>query len=170
MKYTILIAFCLLVCTNTFAQNMNKQVLDEKSQTQILIGYCDRAGLMTGDFGNAYNTEWNSYVPNNDVLNNLKYKLDDLSFTVVLGTWCSDSKEQVPRFIRLLDCLKYDVGRVTFIAVDRTKTAGIIPTADLKVEKVPTIIVKNNGKELGRIVETPAETLEKDLLNIISKK
>jgi hypothetical protein len=170
MKYTFVFAFCLLAITSTFAQDLNQKVMDDQSKKEILIGYCDRSGLMVGDFGNSYNIEWNTYIPDNDALNGLKYKLDDMKFTVILGTWCSDSKTQVPRFIRLLDCLKYDVEKVTFIAVDRTKTAGTVPTADFKIEKVPTIIVSMNGKELGRIVETPAVSLEKDLLNIIEKK
>jgi hypothetical protein len=170
MKYFVIITFCLFAFTKGIAQDMNKKVLDEKSNTQILIGNCDRGGLMGGDFGNSYNLEWNTYVPNNEAVNSLKYHLEDIGFTIVLGTWCSDSKTQVPRFIRLLDVLKYDVEQVKFIAVDRSKTAPGIPMADLKIEKVPTIIVKRDNKEIGRITETPAETLEIDLVNIINMK
>jgi len=39
----------------------------------------------------------------------------------------------------------------------------------LKIEKVPTIIISDYTKELGRIIETPTKTIESDLLNILQK-
>jgi hypothetical protein len=149
------------------SQEFNSMIFDEKSETEILYGYCDRSGLMSGEFGNHYSPEWKEYMPDNDVLNNLKYTLDDMNFILVLGAWCGDSKEQVPRFVKLLDCLKYDVQRVLFIAVDRNKSAGGIAVGAYNIERVPTIIVVKNDVEIGRITETPEETLEKDLLKII---
>lgn len=168
-KYLLLVATVIVMSLNCIAQDLNKTVFDEKSQANILIGYCDRSGLMTGDFGLSFTEEHTAYRPNDSVLNALKYKLDDISFTIVLGAWCGDSKEQVPRFIKLLDCLKYDLSKAAFIAVDRAKTAGNIPLAELKIEKVPTFIVIKSGAEIGRITETPEASLEKDLLKIISQ-
>jgi len=49
----------------------------------------------------------------------------------------------------------------------------VVPGMDisaLKIERVPTFIVYDGIKELGRIIETPAETLEEDLLMILSAK
>ena len=39
---------------------------------------------------------------------------------------------------------------------------------DLDIELVPTFIFYRNGEELGRIVETPEDTLEKDLAEIVN--
>ena len=169
MKHTLMIVLSLFLGSSLFAQELNQKVMDEKSQKEILIGYCDRTGLMSGDFGMSYTEEHSLYRPDNDVLNALKYKLDDVLFVIVLGTWCGDSKEQVPRFVKLLDCLKYDLSGVTFIGVDRSKTAGSVPTGEYGIEKVPTFIVLRKGSEIGRIIEPPAVSLEKDLLEIISK-
>jgi len=36
-----------------------------------------------------------------------------------------------------------------------------------KIEKIPTFIFIMNGKEIGRIIESPNESLEKDMLKII---
>ena len=41
-------------------------------------------------------------------------------------------------------------------------------TEGLKIELVPTIIFYKDGYEIGRIVETLTESLEKDLLKILS--
>ena len=40
----------------------------------------------------------------------------------------------------------------------------------LRIELVPTIIFYKDGSEIGRIVETPVESMEKDLLKIIEKQ
>jgi hypothetical protein len=170
MKYLVLSMFVLVVAMNTQAQTINQKVMDEKSQKEILIGECTEAGLQLGEFGLLYTGEFNAYRPNNDAMNSLKYKFDDITFTIVLGTWCDDTKEQLGRFTKLLYALKYDINRCTFIAVDRTKTAGTYPMANLLIEKVPTFIVNRNGVEIGRSTETPVTTLEEDLLLIITKK
>ncbi|MGD8307725.1 MAG: hypothetical protein PVF17_13790 [Ignavibacteria bacterium] len=39
---------------------------------------------------------------------------------------------------------------------------------DLQIDFVPTIIFNKNGKESGRIIEMPYNTLEKDILEILS--
>ena len=38
----------------------------------------------------------------------------------------------------------------------------------MEIELVPTFILDYNGEEIGRIIESPEESLEKDLLRIIS--
>ena len=40
----------------------------------------------------------------------------------------------------------------------------------LNIKRVPTIIFLKDGKEVNRIVESPLETLEKDMAQIILKK
>jgi len=40
-------------------------------------------------------------------------------------------------------------------------------TDNLDILKVPTIIFYLKGKEIGRIVETPVKSLEKDMARII---
>jgi hypothetical protein len=169
MKYFMLSVVAILLAINTQAQNFNQTVMDEKSQSQILIGECNIGGLQFGEFGQQYNQELANYKPDNDILNSLKYRFAEITFTIVLGTWCGDSKEQVGRFMKLLYALKYDVNRCTYIAVDRDKKAGSYDVSTLNIEKVPTFIVYRNGVEIGRIIETPTTSLEGDLLKIINK-
>jgi hypothetical protein len=167
MRILLITALALFTFANVKAQEMNKTVLDEKSGTQILVGFCDRVGLESSEMGGAMQEARFTFKPDNASMEALKYKLDSITFTVVLGTWCGDTKEWVPRFVKFLDCVKYDVGLVTFIAVDRKKEAGEVPTKDLKIDKVPTFIVYKANKEIGRIVETPEMSVEQDLVKII---
>jgi thiol-disulfide isomerase/thioredoxin len=90
-------------------------------------------------------------------------------FVVVLGTWCSDSKREVPRFLKIADLAAIPPGRVTFYGVDRTKQSADGVTEKYHIERVPTFIVLKDGKEVGRIVEAPANTLEEDMLVILAE-
>ena len=38
---------------------------------------------------------------------------------------------------------------------------------DLNIELVPTFIIYKKGEEIGRIVETPYDTLEEDIWKIV---
>jgi len=87
-----------------------------------------------------------------------------------MGTWCSDSRREVPRFYKILDSLNFPSAKVKLIMVDRKKEAAEVNIASLNIELVPTMIIYNDGLEIGRIVETPKETLEKDLAAILTKK
>jgi hypothetical protein len=95
--------------------------------------------------------------------------LKGITVTIVMGTWCSDSKEQVPRFMRLFDDLEHSFATPAFICVDRDKKAGDVSLEGMDIIKVPTFIVYYQGMEIGRIVETPKTTMDQDFLDILKK-
>ena len=90
-----------------------------------------------------------------------------------LGTWCGDSKKEIPRFYKVLETTKFPENQLQVIAVNRTKDAyKQSPNHEekgLNIHRVPTFIFYKNGKEVNRIVEHPKETLERDMLNIVTK-
>ncbi len=166
----VIVIFCFLfgLLGGISAQEKNQRVFDEKSQTDILIGNCDREGLMGCEFANSYNEEYPAYNPNGDVLIALKEKIKGIKCVIILGTWCGDSKEQVPRFLKIIDMLGIPFEEMKIISVDRNKEAPEMNIKEqYKIEKVPTFIFYRGDTEIGRIIETPIESLEKDLLNII---
>ncbi len=89
--------------------------------------------------------------------------------TVVLGTWCSDSRREVPRFWRALDqtggLVPFEVG---YVAVDRDKEEPADLLAGLDLAYVPTFVVRRGGREVGRIVESSPGGVESDLLALLS--
>lgn len=166
-KYIILFILCILPIIN-FAQNLNQKIIEPKKQEEILIGLCDETGLKTvGEFGIMFPLEYNYYKPAEQYMSVLKDKLSGYKITIVFGTWCGDSKEQMPRFFKILDMAGYDNTALKLIAVDRDRKAGSMDIADLKIEKVPTIILYKDGKEVGRIIETPKSSLEQDLTEMM---
>jgi len=50
--------------------------------------------------------------------------LKSVHVTIVMGTWCSDSQQQVPRFFKLTDNIQY-ISNITIICVDQEKHAGM---------------------------------------------
>lgn len=168
MRKTItFLAILLLGSSMITAQTNTSRVMDEKSGKEILIGACYRETLLSVDFASDYNSEYSSYKVDTACISKMKNKAEAYTCTIVLGTWCGDSKEQVPRFLKIADKLIPGFSVIKFICVDRDKKAGDLDISKLNIVKVPTFIIYHNDTEAGRIIETPAETLEKDLLKII---
>lgn len=150
------------------AQELNKKIIDERFDREVLVGYCDRAGLQGGEFGEHFLEEYEGYQPKAKYLKKIKNVGQDYEIVLVLATWCHDSKMQVPRFYRLLDLAGIDAGTMKVICVDGKKTGGDVSLEGLNIERVPTFIFYRDGKEVGRIIESPEKRLEKDYWRIIS--
>jgi len=88
-----------------------------------------------------------------------------------VGTWCGDSREQLPRLEAVLDALgqRSPFEGLRMLGIDRSKAVDARAWRFGKVELVPTIVVTMSGAEVGRIVETPASgTIEEDLVRILA--
>jgi thiol-disulfide isomerase/thioredoxin len=161
-----LISFSSVYC---FSQELNQVKFDEKANKEILFGNCDLNGLTTPPFDEWYYEEFNSYEPDIELLNNLESSggLAGVDITIVMGTWCSDSRREVPRFYKLFENLDFNIDDIKLINVDTKKEAEGTTVSELNIERVPTFIFKRGGEEIGRIIETPDESLEADMLKIV---
>ncbi|RMD50756.1 MAG: thiol reductase thioredoxin [Ignavibacteria bacterium] len=168
MKTFIIIFF--LIITTSFAQSF-KLTEDPKSHKPMLIGNISLEQLKDSSFYWWYNSEYNFYQIDQDALNEIKNNLfEDLRIKIFFGTWCSDSRRELPRFIKILDSLKFNKVNYELIAIDRDKKGLKDETEGWNVELVPTIIFLDKDEELGRIIESPEESLELDFETIIKKK
>jgi hypothetical protein len=161
--------FSLLFFITAFSQKVNCVVKDSRTNANVLAGPCNLNGLKTGVFAPWFNYQYKTYSPDSNVINNIKNKLDKTHITIVFGSWCGDSKLQVGRFYKILNDAGVDLKNVKTIAVDHAKKIPGMDISNLKIKRIPTFIVSSNGKEIGRIVESPKTTLEKDLQNILAK-
>ena len=146
--------------------------LDERSGKPMLNGTQKREAFRDTSYSWWWNSEYEMYAVDSTTMKELKSSLQSLSTKIVMGTWCSDSKREVPRLFKIFDAVGYgDTSKTQIICVNRNKrTQNKELLAGLDIEKVPTIIVYRDNKEIGRIVESPKESLEKDLLKIIQTK
>jgi hypothetical protein len=58
--------------------------------------------------------------------------------------------------------------QVSYVAVDRSMTEPADQVAGVDLIRVPTIVVKRGGNELGRIVEESPHGIEIDLLALLT--
>lgn len=87
---------------------------------------------------------------------------------VFLGTWCGDSRREVTRLFRALELVPEPWPfTIRFIGVDRAKTAPGL-TEGVELRFVPTIVVRRDGAEIGRIVESAPRGIERELFDLLS--
>jgi thiol-disulfide isomerase/thioredoxin len=166
-----MIKFLSLLIVTTFLvsckQNNYTEVLDKEGEL-ILIGKINLQALQKEPYKEWFKNNHDSYQPNMVQLEQLKQQLQEHRIQLFLGTWCSDSQREVPNFIKILEAVEFPISNLEMVAMDREKE---IPAEEKKawnITYVPTFIIVKDGKEVNRIVEMPLETLEKDMLKILT--
>lgn len=157
----------LLLCVQ------NAQAQKEINQSPIppfLLGDIEQSDLTTGSYNQWFEGQYTNYTPKAEVLQELRTTLEDKEFILFLGTWCGDSKREVPRMLRILKEAGVAESRIRIIALDRRpgkyKTSPEGLEKKYYIKRVPTLIILSQGQEINRIVERPWRSLEEDLLVI----
>ena len=167
------LAIALLLFAGVFslkAQEENTRVFSQDAGQEILLGYGNRAGMEQEPFRSWFLREYNSYRPDTTLPGKLHCPfLQEMRVTVVMGTWCPDSRREVPRFYKVADMLNIPDDQITVIYVDLHKKAPGIDTDSLLIQRVPTFIFRLDGLEEGRIVEVPQGSFEKEIKKICRK-
>jgi thiol-disulfide isomerase/thioredoxin len=138
-------------------------------QTTWLLGYFNPDQLTHSPYSAWYLKGFDDYQPKSDVINKLRdINKEDIAIKIVMGTWCPDSRREVPRFMKVLDAWQFPAAKVTFIGVDDAKLSPVGEYVKLDIKRVPTFIFYKNNIEAGRIIENPATSLEQDMVNILT--
>ncbi|UII74846.1 thioredoxin family protein [Flagellimonas sp. HMM57] len=167
--------FTLLFISISFSygQEFNKEVTMENGK-KYMVGKINLEGLESEPYQAWYNVGYDSYTVDKDLVNMFKKPLAKHEVKLFLGTWCGDSKREVPRIIKILKAAKFPMEQLEIVALDRRKEHyKKSPTGEekgLDIIKVPTMIFFKNGEEVNRIVESPIESLEEDMVQIVKKK
>jgi thiol-disulfide isomerase/thioredoxin len=139
-------------------------------QATWVLGYFKLFQIAQPPHSTWYLKGYDEYHFNTDAVNKLtEIKKDDLTIKIIMGTWCPDSRREVPRFIRILDACKFPLTKVQFIGVDNVKQSPIAEYSSLGIQRVPTFIFYKNNIEAGRIIENPVTSLEQDMVNILTR-
>ncbi len=170
MKKILVITLTILLSNQlVVAQKVNQRIWDSKVKANVLVGPVNRKALNENEFGIYYKSEYERYQPSSVYINKLHDKMAGVDVVVIFGEWCGDSKVQVPRFMKVLDKAGLPSYNLKIYGVTRNKKGVIYDMSKYNIEKVSTFIVYQDGVELGRIVETPKKSLERDLWNIAKK-
>ena len=93
----------------------------------------------------------------------------DRDFVIMFGTWCHDSKREVPRMLRILDSAGVRTEQISLIGVDTNKEEPKGQEKTYNLRNTPTLILLKNGEEVGRIIERPNVSLEADLIGLTTR-
>jgi hypothetical protein len=162
------------VTKNSSSPQLINQLNKDSRGNDMLIGKCTKDALLRSPFVDWYKPNYDSYVVDSSTCNFIRPLLAGKSITIFLGTWCGDSKREVPRVLKMLECCNFPEDRLTLIMVSNKdsmyKKSPQHEEAGKNIVRVPTVIVELNGVEFGRIIEFPVTSLEKDLLAILRKE
>jgi hypothetical protein len=173
----IVILFSLSSCVvtkNPANPGATNQISKDARGNDMLLGKCTRAALLEAPFAEWYKPNYDSYIVDSFTCNFIRPLLAGKSITIFLGTWCGDSKREVPRVLKMLDCCNFPEKNLTLIMVSNKdslyKKSPQHEEAGKNIVRVPTIIIEQKGIEVGRIIEFPKVSLEKDMLSILRKE
>ncbi len=107
------------------------------------------------------------YQPNAEAIKYLSEIQDSVTIHVLFGTWCHDSKKQIPAFMKTLEEANNPKIKVEYIAVNRKKAEPKAVVERWGLKLTPTFIIVRRNKEFGRIIEEPITSIEGDLVDIL---
>jgi hypothetical protein len=149
------------------------EITDSKGNVQLL-GKASHKRLEQPPFGEWYNKNYASYAVDSAAAGRLQSGLAGKQLMVFMGTWCGDSRREIPRLYKILDYCGIDTGAILLVTVagsqDAYKQSPGHEERGRDIFRVPDVIVLDHGRELGRIVESPVTSLEKDLLSIVLRE
>jgi len=164
----LIIVIIFLQLNISCSTTLNQTVYDKQSKTRILVGLSNRGGLQQNPFSGWFNNEYDAYALNKEAIQGINNDSENLSIKLFMGTWCRDSRREVPRIYRILDAAGFDESRLTLINLNREKNSPGEEEVGLNIHHVPTVILYNNGNEIGRIIESPVQLLEEDMAAILN--
>jgi thiol-disulfide isomerase/thioredoxin len=163
----ILFAIAMLINIQTWSQAYEVSK-DEKTGFTVYKGVLQASDLRNDNF-KWFATGVDSYKPDAASISYLKDKLSKYKMVVFLGTWCDDSHIHIPRLFKVMQETNFPQAQLTMYGVDREKTTTNGEHKTYEIKHVPTIILLDGDKEMGRIVESTYKSMEADLAAIISK-
>ena len=174
MKYIFLLSIPVFMSVLAFSQQPINQLTKDENGNDMLLGCCTREALNREPFAAWFNINYFNYKVDTSLIASLKQNMQRKQFLVFMGTWCGDSKREVPRILKVLDYCGVRDEQVKIVMVSNAesmyKQSPSHEEKGLNILRVPTLIVYENNTEINRLIEYPVESFEKDLLKILSRQ
>lgn len=162
MKNSLLLTLFLFAYGATLAQKDPR-----------LLGYCSVNDLEREPYATWFKPGFENYTPAKEIVTQVKKaKPEKFKIKIVFGSWCGDSRRELPRMMSVLKAAGFSEQNIQLLGVyDSMAVYKQGPNREergLNIYRVPTFIVYQKDREVGRIVEYPVESLERDLLKILT--
>lgn len=142
------------------------------SKPGILYGAVQQTDLQKPPYNKWFDSIYAAYDPSPVVISKIaKQQLKDIRIEIFFGTWCGDSRREVPRFLKIMDRLAVPALTISLVATGSDSLYKQSPQheeAGKGIFRVPVFIIYRNGTEIARINEFPVMSLEKDLAAILA--
>lgn len=173
-----LVYCCALFYAESLSAQVNSPILNfekkQPDQTPILLGRCSISAFQKEPYNSWFQKNYASHQIDSHSVEIIKPLLKKKKIDLFLGTWCGDSKWEVPRMLKILEAAGFDTSQLAIICVGNEinlyKKSPQGEEIGKNIQRVPTLIIYDKNKEIGRIIESPVVTLEKDLLSILRKE
>lgn len=172
--YILLFAF-IVSCGNT--NEASKSVEPTVSETPaeappaqpgMIVGKFTMEDLQKEPYAAWFNSGFEGFDPADEAMQTIKNNISEYEIVLFMGTWCPDSRREVPKLLKILDQANFDFSKLTMVGVDRNKTTPEKLEAEYDIQRVPTFIFLKDGKEVNRFVEYARESIEADIAKIVS--
>jgi len=133
-----------------------------------LIGYLKKSDFLNRKHKNWFSKNYDNYTPDPKIVQKIKKKLNNISIKSFIGSWCHDSKRELPRFYKIMELAGFDLENdFKMIGITIGKKTPTNLQKGFAINHTPTFIFFRDGKEIGRFVEHSKKTIEKDILKIL---
>jgi len=112
---------------------------------------------------------YQDYNPDNHAVDSLTLLKKHVNIVVLGGSWCSDTRDLLPKFYKTAEMAKIPAENIILIGVDHHKHSRDGRSRKYKIKRVPTFVLYYDGKEIGRVVESVNKSIETDMLNVYHK-
>ncbi len=169
MKSLYILFAAIAMSLSAAAQKPYSISKDEQTGQKIFKGPVTLADLQGEPSFTWWARSTEGYTPDANVITYLRDALSSCTIITIMGTWCDDSQNLVPKLAKVLGAAKFPMERFAMFGVDRAKETGGIESRAYQVKRVPTIVVFKDNKEIGRIVESVGRSVELDLAQIVQQ-
>jgi thiol-disulfide isomerase/thioredoxin len=143
--------------------------LDVKSEKPLLKGQITFENLLEEASFSWLPKGVKAYEPNDEAIKKLTALLPKYKIVAFIGTWCEDTHNVLPSFYKTMQLSLFDFNALDMYGVNRDKKAINAEHQIYNISKVPTFIVMDRFREVGRITESVNESIEVDLLDILER-
>ncbi|HMT35994.1 MAG TPA: hypothetical protein PKC41_09055 [Chitinophagaceae bacterium] len=165
----ILIVLTLILCAQfAMAQDFVREE-DRVTGKPILRGKISFENIKKESTCSWFEEGAEAYIPNRAAIETLNSVWKNYRFVLFIGTWCEDTRNLLPKFYKTLLDANISPYAIEMYGVNRAKHTLQDEHKYYNIERVPTIIIMHQKREVGRIVESVTTTIEEEMAMIMEK-
>jgi tetratricopeptide (TPR) repeat protein len=148
-------------------------LLSAQPKEAHLWGIVTRDSLEKEPHASWFKKNYADYQPTPSVIEAFKsLKINEFQLKIFFGTWCGDTKRELPRLLKVLDVIGFPKANIQFIATSSEdafyKQSKNREERGYHIFRVGTYVIERNGVVVNRICEYPVFSMERDLWTIFS--